>query len=112
MGMLDEIDGLRVESAGAAPGAAVILSRCDSSAERHGQVARRQALCDTEAYSHPGRDGGTGRRSGLKIRRPLRPWGFDPPSRHQTSSLKWFAKQRASLSEGFLCPNSSSRRGR
>ena len=30
-----------------------------------------------------GRDGGTGRRSGLKIRRPLRSWGFDPPSRHQ-----------------------------
>ena len=29
------------------------------------------------------RDGGTGRRSGLKIRRPLRSWGFDPPSRHQ-----------------------------
>ncbi len=28
------------------------------------------------------RDGGTGRRSGLKIRRPLRSWGFDPPSRH------------------------------
>ena len=32
-----------------------------------------------------GRDGGTGRRSGLKIRRPLRSWGFDPPSRHQDS---------------------------
>ena len=31
----------------------------------------------------PSRDGGTGRRSGLKIRRPLRSWGFDPPSRHQ-----------------------------
>src|SRR6185437_15685209 len=33
------------------------------------------------------RDGGTGRRSGLKIRRPLRPWGFDPPSRHQSALL-------------------------
>ena len=32
---------------------------------------------------NPRRDGGTGRRSGLKIRRPSRPWGFDPPSRHQ-----------------------------
>jgi len=34
----------------------------------------------------------TGRRSGLKIRRPLRPWGFDPPSRHQQNKafrLKW-----------------------
>jgi hypothetical protein len=29
------------------------------------------------------RDGGTGRRSGLKIRRASRPWGFDSPSRHQ-----------------------------
>jgi hypothetical protein len=33
------------------------------------------------------RDGGTGRRSGLKIRRPLRSWGFDPPSRHQLTCL-------------------------
>ena len=32
----------------------------------------------------PSRDGGTGRRSGLKIRRPLRSWGFDPPSRHHS----------------------------
>src|SRR5580658_8685455 len=31
-----------------------------------------------------GRDGGTGRRSRLKICRPLWSWGFDPPSRHQT----------------------------
>src|SRR6185437_12687910 len=40
----------------------------------------------------PGRDGGTGRRSGLKIRRPLRSWGFDPPSRHQQNKefrLNW-----------------------
>jgi hypothetical protein len=29
------------------------------------------------------RDGGTGRRSGLKIRRYLVPWGFNSPSRHQ-----------------------------
>ena len=29
------------------------------------------------------RDGGTGRRSGLKIRRCLAPWGFNSPSRHQ-----------------------------
>jgi hypothetical protein len=38
------------------------------------------------------RDGGTGRRSGLKIRRPLRSWGFDPPSRHQQNKrfrLNW-----------------------
>ena len=32
---------------------------------------------------NPGRDGGTGRRSGLKIRRCLAPWGFNSPSRHQ-----------------------------
>src|SRR5579864_9776702 len=32
------------------------------------------------------RDGGTGRRSGLKIRRYLVPWGFDSPSRHQAQS--------------------------
>ena len=32
---------------------------------------------------HLSRDGGTGRRSGLKIRRYLVPWGFDSPSRHQ-----------------------------
>ena len=31
----------------------------------------------------PRRDGGTGRRSGLKIRRCLAPWGFNSPSRHQ-----------------------------
>ena len=35
----------------------------------------------------PSRDGGTGRRSGLKIRRPLRSWGFDPPSRHQLTDF-------------------------
>ena len=38
------------------------------------------------------RDGGTGRRSGLKIRRSLRSWGFDPPSRHQQNKklrLNW-----------------------
>src|SRR6185437_5516967 len=38
------------------------------------------------------RDGGTGRRSGLKIRRLLRSWGFDPPSRHQQNKefrLNW-----------------------
>src|SRR5579864_7970026 len=29
------------------------------------------------------RDGGTGRRSGLKIRRTTNPWGFNSPSRHQ-----------------------------
>ena len=34
------------------------------------------------------RDGGTGRRSGLKIRRYLVPWGFDSPSRHQHKSMK------------------------
>jgi hypothetical protein len=32
------------------------------------------------------RDGGTGRRSGLKIRRCLAPWGFNSPSRHQPQS--------------------------
>ena len=31
------------------------------------------------------RSGGTGRRTGLKIPRPLRPWGFDPPLRHQSN---------------------------
>ena len=41
------------------------------------------SMCDTFHAPHPSRDGGTGRRSGLKIRRPLRSWGFDPPSRHQ-----------------------------
>ena len=33
------------------------------------------------------RDGGTGRRSGLKIRRYLVPWGFDSPSRHQPQPI-------------------------
>ena len=42
----------------------------------------------------PSRDGGTGRRSGLKIRRPLRPWGFDPPSRHQNISSGIYGLQR------------------
>ena len=31
------------------------------------------------------RDGGTGRRSGLKIRRCLALWGFNSPSRHQSN---------------------------
>ena len=31
----------------------------------------------------------TGRRSGLKIRRPLRSWGFDPPSRHHNNTIKF-----------------------
>ena len=34
------------------------------------------------------RDGGTGRRSGLKIRRYFVPWGFDSPSRHQSNPLR------------------------
>jgi hypothetical protein len=34
------------------------------------------------------RDGGTGRRSGLKIRRYLVPWGFNSPSRHHFSDSK------------------------
>jgi hypothetical protein len=34
------------------------------------------------------RDGGTGRRSGLKIRRYLVPWGFDSPSRHHRNHEK------------------------
>jgi hypothetical protein len=34
------------------------------------------------------RDGGTGRRSGLKIRRYLVPWGFDSPSRHHANPLR------------------------
>ena len=38
----------------------------------------------------PSRDGGTGRRSGLKIRRPLRSWGFDPPSRHHSNIFKTY----------------------
>ena len=35
------------------------------------------------------RDGGTGRRSGLKIRRYLVPWGFNSPSRHQANSSRY-----------------------
>ena len=45
------------------------------SMRRSGSV---EGLCSRFAC----RDGGTGRRSGLKIRRSLRSWGFDPPSRH------------------------------
>jgi hypothetical protein len=37
------------------------------------------------------RDGGTGRRSGLKIRRALRPWGFDSPSRHHSKNREYAA---------------------
>lgn len=44
--------------------------------------------------SFPSRDGGIGRRSGLKIRRPLRSWGFDPPSRHQNISSRIYGLQR------------------
>src|SRR6516164_8949450 len=39
--------------------------------------------CDTECIQPRRRDGETGRRSGLKIRRSLGPWGFKSPSRHQ-----------------------------
>src|SRR5271155_4916233 len=35
------------------------------------------------------RDGGTGRRSGLKIRRYLVSWGFDSPSRHQRKRCRF-----------------------
>src|SRR5215470_15944201 len=47
-------------------------------------VSHHRRLCDTD-YAHPSRDGGTGRRSGLKIRRYLVPWGFDSPSRHHAT---------------------------
>ena len=33
------------------------------------------------------RSGGTGRRTGLKIPRPSRAWGFDPPLRHHLQTL-------------------------
>ena len=51
------------------------------------------------------RDGGTGRRSGLKIRRPLRPWGFDPPSRHSSlnSFIINYLDETYSSSEGKKC---------
>jgi len=39
----------------------------------------------------------TGVKKGLKIRRPLRSWGFDPPSRHQDS--KGFTKEKATQRE-------------
>ena len=39
--------------------------------------------CANLGLTSPSRDGGTGRRSGLKIRRYLVPWGFNSPSRHQ-----------------------------
>src|SRR5215472_2895341 len=44
-------------------------------------VSRETAL--ESSTSTKCRDGGTGRRSGLKIRRYSVPWGFDSPSRHQ-----------------------------
>lgn len=44
------------------------------------------------------RDGGTGRRSGLKIRRCLAPWGFNSPSRHQHFSHQ----QVTNASSSFL----------
>ncbi len=48
-----------------------------------GELGLCASLCDTAMkFLSSSRDGGTGRRSGLKIRRPLRSWGFDPPSRH------------------------------
>ena len=50
-------------------------------------VTADSPLCDTGGSSLPCRDGGTGRRSGLKIRRDNLSWGFDPPSRHQCSAL-------------------------
>ena len=47
---------------------------------------RRRNIVNEQAVksgtSTKSRDGGTGRRSGLKIRRYLVPWGFDSPSRH------------------------------
>jgi predicted Zn-ribbon and HTH transcriptional regulator len=53
--------------------------KCQAQARRLWLEAQQRDLLNTN-YFHVV----TGRRSGLKIRRPLRPWGFDPPSRHQT----------------------------
>src|SRR5437660_12920034 len=47
------------------------------------QSLKSSIKLDSFAAYDPGREGGTGRRSGLKIRRYLVPWGFDSPSRHQ-----------------------------
>ena len=51
----------------------------------HGFRRQREIdlLAVTSITYKRGRDGGTGRRSGLKIRRYLVPWGFNSPSRHQ-----------------------------
>ena len=51
------------------------------------------------------RDGGIGRRSRLKICRPLWSWGFDPPSRHQTQTT--FDSAACKTAKSFvpnLCP--------
>ena len=64
-----------------------------------------QALCDTCTAPTPRRDGGTGRRSGLKIRRPLRSWGFDPPSRHHQNKeirLNWPLETREAKIEAKI----------
>ena len=54
------------------------------------QSLKSSIKLDSFAAYDPGRDGGTGRRSGLKIRRYLVPWGFDSPSRHQDSQGSYF----------------------
>ena len=45
----------------------------------------------------------SGPRIGLKIRRPLRSWGFDPPSRHQETSDLAFVVGAYSLVVGIEC---------
>ena len=54
-----------------------------------------------------GRDGGTGRRSRLKICRPLWSWGFDPPSRHHTFEINALGGVlKATLRNLTECPKS------
>ena len=74
-----------------------IAGRSKTLSQRVSSGAVETRICKTTRWSislnyssdyFRGRDGGTGRRSGLKIRRYLVPWGFDSPSRHQSNPLR------------------------
>src|ERR1700674_472388 len=60
------------------------LDRLDAASREKLQRQTSSTKLDFSA----GRDGGTGRRSGLKIRRYLVPWGFNSPSRHHVNSSR------------------------
>ena len=76
----EKASGTREPHVGCNCGVGGAAELCNRMGPGHGLWRLKQRLCDTfDEYPTPCRDGGTGRRSGLKIRRPQGHGGSTPP---------------------------------